>query len=401
MKKIVSICITLAFILTGCSIVHNNSVSDMLTSEVTLDIYPENGKYELVDKFDRVEYNRLSDAQKRLYTAMDNAVYSMKTGYINLGNSTAGDVDLVYHALRNDRPEYFWLPSSYTLRSSGSIYEICFAEKSKDWLYTREERLEYEQKIKDMLADFLESIDQGLSEFDRELTAHDILAEHITYDSAALTSSATRFHAWNIIGAFCHGKAVCEGYSRAMQIMCFMLGINCSVVTGTVDEPHMWNLVKIDGNWYHLDLTSDDGDNGIYHFFFNVTTEYMLKSRTIDPLFTKQSGTYDKRFNTFLPPCTATEHNYHIAKSLYIADISQTESTVVSLLCDAVRSGQRSVEFAAAPETGFVFGEQDVARVFKLERCISAANAELPVSKQLRSYSYGGGNGALGFVLSW
>lgn len=405
----------MSLVLTGCSLPWNGNGSspdipsngaatvNEQASTVTLDIYPENNKYELVDKFDRAEYRRLSDVQKGIYIIIDNAVYKMTTGYINLGLSSRSDVETAYRALRHDRPEYFWLPSFYTLRSSGNCYEICFAAKSDGWLYTPEERRIREAEIRQTLSGFLATLDGGLSEFDRELAAHDMLAENIVYDNKALENSESRAYAWNAVGAFCYGKAVCEGYSRAMQIMCFMLGLDCAVITGATTEPHMWNVVKIGGNWYHLDLTSDDGDNDVYHFFFNVTTEYMLKSRTIDPAFTELSeGTAaEERYNTFLPICNATEYNYHTVKSLYIADKSQSDSVIISAICNAVRSGYRSVEFAVSPELEFVFGYNDAARVFRLERCISAANAELSVSQQLRSYSYGGVNGALGFVISW
>lgn len=410
MKKISAFitALILTAALSGCGLPFNSvepSDDGVITvkerdSTVTLDIYPENDKYELTDKFQRAEYRQLTKQQKSLYIILDNAVYNMTTGYIKLGVTSKLDVEVAYHALRNDRPEYFWLPTSYTLRSSGDSYEICFAERADRWLYTAVDRRKYEAEIRKSLSEFLNTLDSDASEFDREVAAHDMLADSIDYDHAALESPKEHLGAWNIVGAFCDGTAVCEGYSRAMQIMCFMMGIDCAVVTGVTTEPHMWNLVKINGSWYHLDLTSNDGDNGVYHFFLNVTTDYMLKGRTIDPLFGENS-TDIRRCNTFLPLCTATEYNYHFVNSLYIADKSQTESTVVSLICDAVRGGRRTVEFGVSPDIGFVFGEQNAAEVFKLERCISAANAELPYSQRLKAYSYGGVVGASGFVLSW
>ena len=126
----------------------------------------------------------------------------------------------------------------------------------------------------------------------------------------------------------------------------------------------------------------------------------MLKGRTIDPNVLSVPS-LDDRYNLFLPNCNTTDFNYHIINSSYIASMSQVESTVISHICSAVRSGKRSVEFSVDPKLNFVFGDDDAADRFKLERCISAANAELSATERIRSYSFGGVKGALGFVISW
>ena len=48
---------------------------------------------------------------------------------------------------------------------------------------------------------------------------------------------------------------------------------------------HIWNAVKIDGKYLHLDLTwddpvSNDGKDYLYHKYFLVTTEEMKKADT-------------------------------------------------------------------------------------------------------------------------
>ena len=57
-------------------------------------------------------------------------------------------------------------------------------------------------------------------------------------------------------------EGVCEAYSRSMQLILQKLGIDCVLVHGvqTSGEPeaHMWNAVKVDGEWYVIDATWDD-----------------------------------------------------------------------------------------------------------------------------------------------
>lgn len=402
MKRTVSLLLLLIVFLSGCGFERKpDKVPSVVYSEndstVSLDIYPES-EYGVKGKFERVGYGTLNDGEKSIYIQLDNAVYAMQTGFISLGACESDEAVAAYRALRQDRPEYFWLPISYSVRKTGEMTEIKFADSAEDWLYQREERLAAEETVRTAIASFLKE-NSGLSEYERSLSAHDMLAEMLAYDSEAADRTSGKHSAWNIVGAFCDKKAVCEGYSRAMQVLCYAMNIDCAVITGTANEAHMWNLLNLGGHWYHTDVTADDGDSKTYHFFFNVTTECILKSRTLDPL--PEAAGSDGRCNIFLPMCNSTEYNYLMRNSQYIADMSQTESTVVSLICDAVRSGKRSVEIGVSPKVGFVFGETDAARKFGIERCISAANAELSRSQRIKKYSYGGVEGALGFVISW
>ncbi len=412
MKKLFALLLLFAILTTGCASPNkyrdvndddDNSV-EVTEEELsgTFDIYASD-KFQAVDSMGRAQYRQLNDGQKTVYKKLDNAVNNMTTGYIKLGNIEEHDLEAAYYALRCDRPEYFWVPSSYTIRTSTDSMEICFAKNDNDWLYTKSQRREIEDDIREELSDFIEVLDEDMSEYELELAIHDYLAEKTVYDHDALLDSDKYNYAWTIVGAFKKGKAVCEGYSRAMQLMCYAVGIECTLITGVTSELHMWNLVKIDGEWYHVDLTANDADSGTYHFFFNVTTEYMLKGREIDSKISTDSDkllTVD-RYNLFVPKCTETENNYHIVNSSYIASMSHAESTIVSQICQAVRNGKKSVEISVSEEIDFVFGEDDVNKRFNLERCISAANAELSSSQQLRSYAYGGVYGALGFVISW
>ncbi len=410
MKKFLAlIIITLILICTsGCNLPFVGETKTKKPSEITeadsvseFNIYPENIKFEFKDKFQRAGYRQLNDSQKGVYILLDNAVFKMQTGYISLGDVSQHDINKAYLALRNDRPEYFWIPMSYSVRSHGYSNELCFAKSESDWLYTASERKKYESEILKTLTDFNLNLVGNESEFDRELEAHDFLTSLIEYDHSSVDNYEKNLSAWDIVGGICNGKAVCEGYSKSMQVFSYMLGLDCATVTGVAAEPHMWNVINIDQNWYHLDLTANDSDNKGYHFYFNVTTEYVLKSRTIDTSFDAVTDiNSESRSNVFLPNCTATEQNYHVVNSLYIAKENQVQSTVVSIICDARRQGKNLVEFAVSPEMDFVFGSADALKVFKLEKCISLANSELG-SKRIKKYSYGGIDGALGFMISW
>ena len=60
-------------------------------------------------------------------------------------------------------------------------------------------------------------------------------------------------------GALIDGTAVCEGYSEAFQLLCYLAGIDCRLISGTAGgQEHAWNKVKLYDNWYNVDVTWDD-----------------------------------------------------------------------------------------------------------------------------------------------
>lgn len=101
------------------------------------------------------------------------------------------------------------------------------------------------------------------------------LMEIVTYDSS--TASGGEYNTQNIsataYGALVTGSAVGEGYAMAYKAMCDELGIGCYVVVGTRDgSPHAWNIVALDGHYYHIDVSMCDL-NGISTAFLKNDNE--------------------------------------------------------------------------------------------------------------------------------
>ena len=83
------------------------------------------------------------------------------------------------------------------------------------------------------------------------LAVHDWLVRHVAYDQDDSRASHTAY------GLFANATAVCEGYSQAFMLAMERLGVPC-VIVRSEDMAHQWNMVCIDGTWYHVDVTWDD-----------------------------------------------------------------------------------------------------------------------------------------------
>lgn len=90
---------------------------------------------------------------------------------------------------------------------------------------------------------------ETLSDYYRVQKIIDYMSETYTYDD-----SLTKHTAYDLITT---NSAVCQGYGELFYLLAKGAGIPVRNQEGTLDGgPHLWNLVKIGGEWYHVDVTN-------------------------------------------------------------------------------------------------------------------------------------------------
>ncbi|MDY3869088.1 MAG: transglutaminase domain-containing protein, partial [Pyramidobacter sp.] len=53
-------------------------------------------------------------------------------------------------------------------------------------------------------------------------------------------------------------EGTCDGYSAAFQLLCRLAGVESLIIRGKTGGRHSWNMVRVDGQWRHIDVTWDD-----------------------------------------------------------------------------------------------------------------------------------------------
>lgn len=140
------------------------------------------------------------------------------------------------------------------------------------------------QSCRDLLG---EIITEEMSDYEKELAVHDWMIAWAEYDQAALSSlpgAQPTPDSDNPYGFFTGRAAICTGYTSTFQLLMDLLGIECLTVEGTAyngTEDHAWNMVRLDGDWYCVDVTWDDPVSSTpvspaaAHMYFNVTSDFM------------------------------------------------------------------------------------------------------------------------------
>lgn len=144
-------------------------------------------------------------------------------------------------------------------------------------------------------------ISSGMSDLEKELAIHNYVVNNTAYDYTNYVNGTLPEQSFTDYGVLITGKAVCEGYAKAMFRLMSLAGLDCKVVKGLGDgQAHAWNIVKINGSYCQVDATWDDpvttnGQNILSYDYFDLSDSQMSKDHQWD--------------TSKYPSCTTTQYN--------------------------------------------------------------------------------------------
>ena len=211
--------------------------------------------------------------------------------YLNVGSSvTESDVRHAIRWVMRDNPDIFWFVHQYHFDKDNGIVSLryrCSPERSAI----------IQESIDDVVVnDFKIAHVRTLSQLEQVAYVYKWMLTYCNYN----TNSA---YNQNIDSVFVRRNSVCTGYAKAAQYLFKLLGIESRLVFGRLnndkeDGRHCWNIVCIQGRYYHLDICLGDLSledvmkkagtatirrYGDYNYnCFCVSTEEILKTRSIE-----------------------------------------------------------------------------------------------------------------------
>ena len=140
-------------------------------------------------------------------------------------------------------------------------------------------------KVDDIIS---KEITNSMDQKEKVKKIHDYIVNNTTYDKER--SDKNNYKSDNAYGVLIENYGLCGGYTDTMMLFLEKLNIpNYKIST----ENHVWNYLKIDNKWLHLDLTWDDpitNDNRdiLDYSYFLIDDDRLLELE-------KEEHNYDKK----------------------------------------------------------------------------------------------------------
>ena len=210
----------------------------------------------------------------------------------------------IFFQMRLDHPEIFWV-TNFKYRYYKDSPNLIFIP---EYLFEKNKIREHQKALTARVEKLVRPA-QKMSEWEKEKYVHDFICENVRYDKLK------KAYSHEIIGPLGQSVGVCEGIAKAVKVLLDALGVWCVIaICGNNPEKgikyrHTWNIVRIDGQYYHLDATFDNSlgkcsvtGEEIRYDYFNLDDKNIFRDH--EPLIAPA------------PACTNGDHFYYKEKKL-------------------------------------------------------------------------------------
>lgn len=225
--------------------------------------------------------------------------------------------------------------------SSGSVHEIyddsavIKAYKSGNTEKLNEKELFVYDTMKDVIA---ELISDDMTDYDKEKAIYDWQVAWTNYSSENLnpiTAGSSETH--TPYGVLRSHNAICVGNATTFKLFMDALDIPCKIIHSTEYGEHAWDIVQLDGEWYHVDVTFDGTSSSEPKYsYFNV------------PDSMKDDGSWPWNHNE-IPAANGTKYCYIYQNAEPLDDIY----AIPAALKAKADSGDGNLFFKLKDSTGF------------------------------------------------
>lgn len=249
-------------------------------------------------------YQRMSKAQQTAYHAMKSGFTALSPAF-PVPKLENRELSEIFFKLRLDCPEIFYVTSfSYRFYPGADHVELV-----PEYLFEKSKIKEHQKALSSRIAKLVRPA-QSLSLLEKEQYIHDFICQNVHYDKLK------KSYSHEIIGPLGQGVGVCEGIAKTVKILCDQLGIWCVIAISEANPEkgikyrHAWNIIKLDGDYFHLDATFDNslGQDGVIRYdYFNLDDSRLFRDHepVIDPV----------------PACTRNDRFYYRENKLSFTKI--------------------------------------------------------------------------------
>lgn len=203
--------------------------------------------------------NRLPERHRKHYDALLRAYRRSQETTVFPIPISQPNLARVMFSVKADHPELFWAAPTYDywfVTPPFTDTQLVHTVRNK-YVYDEDGIIDAKAEMYPTVMQVAKAANEIAGERERAEFLFDWLCTSVSYQEAydALDNSQ------NAVGAFVDGKTACAGFSHAYKMLCDRCGIFCIFVWGHhflkgEEESHAWNIIGIDGKFYHVDAAS-------------------------------------------------------------------------------------------------------------------------------------------------
>lgn len=331
--SITAVSVLAAVIMSGCSFFQRKNLSTLISSQSSA-----KSSRTTIDTTEKKLYGYScldNEYVRNLYAEIDDRIDSFEVKDLCV-NTILDNCQILQavDAYKEDHPEKFWLKSSITFYTTDNCTYV-----NLEYNMEQEELIKAKKNFSAAVNEIVENAADNTSDYELEIYIHDYIVNNCVYDfeSAKNNDPNVASNAYDAYGVIVEGKAVCEGYARAFNLLCRKFNIDCVNISGTSESTeHMWNTVLLDNNWYNVDVTWDDPDSkeeelSVFKYaFLNMSDDMFLLNHKPSKLYSEinpsEYHTDTLHCNLLVPQCSSDDYYYYYINGTELNDINDSET---------------------------------------------------------------------------
>ena len=304
----------------------------------------------------RYYFQHLTKGQQAVYYTMAEGLSSLALSFSVPRMEMAELNDLLFR-LCLDHPEIFYV-TGFSCRVHPDASSMTMLP---EYLFERNKIQEHQKALASRVRRLTEPM-RNASEEEKERYVHDFICRSVRYDKLK------KPYSHEIIGPLGQGVGVCEGIAKTVKLLCDALGLWCIVAVSDaapdkgIKYRHAWNVLRLKGNYYHLDATFDGSlskEDLLRYDYFNLDDHWIFRDH--------QPVIYP------VPACTDSAQSYYRSRKLSFTK----EDELCKRAAQAIRKG---LPLAVHWRGGFLTKEVLVRLMEQLEQAAQQKGRHVQLS---------------------
>ena len=219
--------------------------------------------------------NQLNAEQQVLYNSF---IYAYENKFTKINYFTdivdiQPDLDIAIQSLCADNPFFDW-NYNYTLN-----YDFINDSFEINLSHLINNDFDFKVKAYDKAKSIVSNIPNNLSDYETIKYIYDLVSKNVTYVENLDYYTSNNPH--YIYDALFEGETQCSGFADTVTMLCNLVDINTITIIGDTLTSHAWNLIELEGEYYHCDPTNDSSLKGSLEYNYDINIAFLKSDNYI------------------------------------------------------------------------------------------------------------------------